>query len=49
MLFGLSYVPSLVGVIYPPLERGDVQQAEAEGELLTAPSAVAASCMCASC
>lgn len=45
MLFPLSYEPSLVGVIYPCLERGDVQQGEAEGELHTAPSAAAASCV----
>lgn len=49
MLFPLSYELSLVGIIYPHLERRGAQQGEAEGELHTAPSAVAACRMHAPC
>lgn len=49
MLFPLSYETSLPSVMYLRLEKGDVQQGETEGELLTASSTVATSCTCAPC
>lgn len=44
MPFPLNDEPSPAGVIYPHLERGDVQRGGAGGELDTAPGAVAARC-----